>query len=89
MKEIKEHQLSTKLLLPAAPFRRLVDEITFDLTNRDISYKQSAVKALQTGVEDYTVRLLRKANTVAHYRGRDTILSEDISLVQQLQNDTA
>ena len=89
MKEIKKHQLSTKLLLPAAPFRRLVDEITFDVTDNDFSYKRSAIQALQTGFEDHAIRLLQKANMVAQFRGRDTIQTEDISLVQRLQNDPA
>lgn len=80
-REIKIQQNSVKLLIPAAPFRRLVDEFTVDT---DIRYQRDAISALQTATEDYLIGMFQDGNVVAGYCGRETLHSGDISLALEL-----
>ena len=80
-REIARQQKKVDLIIPAAPFRRLVCSLT---ENEDIRYQQEAVEALQTASESYMIDLLQKANTIAKYVGRETLHEEDINLALRL-----
>ncbi len=85
MKEIQKLQTSTRLLIPAAPFRRLVVETIQNVAvESDMCVQQTAVNALHTEFEAYGVEMLRKANLIAISQGRETLLPEDISLLGKL-----
>ena len=81
IREIKLQQKRTDLLIPAAPFRRLVNEMTND---PDIRYQQEAVKALQTVSEAYLIDLFNVSNKIANYKGRETLHRSDISLAYNI-----
>lgn len=66
LREIKRLQASTDLLIPRAPFHRLVREITQALKGDedggcDIRYQVAALEALQQAAESYVVNLLGDA----------------------------
>jgi histone H3/H4 len=81
-REIAKQQKKVDLIIPAAPFRRLVNELT---DSEDIRYQQEAVKALQTASESYILDLLNDANTLASYAGRETLHGKDITLALRLK----
>jgi histone H3/H4 len=81
IREIKIQQSKTGFIIPAAPFRRLVDEMTFP---DDIRYQQEAIEALQTAAESHLIEIFQKANKLAIYKGRETLHSVDISLAHDL-----
>jgi len=85
IREIRAQQNKTGLVIPAAPFRRLVDELTDELTeDTDIRYQQEAVEALQVSAEAYLIDIFKKANKLAIYKGRETLHNVDISLAHNL-----
>lgn len=81
IREIKIQQSKTDFVIPAAPFRRIVNEMT---ESEDIRYQQEAIEALQTASEDFLVKLFQKANKLAIYKGRETLHNVDISLAHDL-----
>jgi len=81
IREIKKQQNNTDFIIPAAPFRRLVNELT---ESEDIRYQQEAMNALQTASEAHMIRLFQNANKLAIYKGRETLHSVDISLAHNL-----
>lgn len=81
IREIKQQQNKTDFIIPAAPFRRLVNDMT---EAEDIRYQQEAIEALQTASEDFLVKLFQKANKLAIYKGRETLHNADISLAHDL-----
>lgn len=85
-REINLQQKGVGLIIPAAPFRRVVDEITMESTeSTDIRYQQVAVSALHTAAESFLVELFQDANTIATYGGRETLHSRDITLAMMLK----
>ncbi len=64
LREIKKMQRTGDLLIPRAPFHRLVREISqsFDTTLR---FQSTALGALQEAAEAYLVGLLDSANVAA------------------------
>lgn len=81
IREIKQQQNKTDFIIPAAPFRRLVNDLT---QSEDIRYQQEAIEALQTASEAHMIRLFQNANKLAIYKGRETLHSVDISLAHNL-----
>lgn len=81
IREIRTQQNKTGLIIPAAPFRRLVNDLT---EQTDIRYQQDAVEALQVSAESYLIDIFQKANKLAIYKGRETLHGTDISLAHNL-----
>jgi histone H3 len=51
LQEIKRYQKSTELLIPKAPFTRLVKEIMADVGAHDFRIQATALEALQESAE--------------------------------------
>tara|TARA_B110000858_G_scaffold192027_1_gene242116 strand:+ start:433 stop:744 length:312 start_codon:yes stop_codon:yes gene_type:complete len=86
-REIELQQKKVGLVIPAAPFRRVVNEITKSdniTESKDIRYQQVAISALQTAAESFLVEMFQDANSVAAYSGRETLHSRDITLAIML-----
>lgn len=57
LKEIRKFQKSTELLVPRAPFMRLMREVAQSATeNKDLRFKVTAIDAMQEAAEAYLVR---------------------------------
>ncbi|XP_058801158.1 uncharacterized protein LOC131669947 [Phymastichus coffea] len=87
IQEIRKLQRLTKLLIPRAPFARLVRHIIRDLfpllNIQRIQY--SALEALQESVEMYLVQFFEDAILVSLHCNRVTVMQKDIILVRRLR----
>lgn len=81
IREIKQQQNKTNLILPAAPFRRIVNEITCDQNEEEFRFQRAAVDAIQTAAESMLIRMFQDSNRVAVSNGRETLKMEDIKLI--------
>jgi len=79
LREIKKMQMTTKLLIQHSPFKRIVKEITADLTP-NIMYQKAAIEALQEAAECYIVDIFKSANKQAKYGNRKTITIGDVQM---------
>lgn len=70
------------------PFRRLVNEITFDMFGKeeDLQYRwqSAAIDSIQERAEEYLLELFEDANYIANHSGRPTLLLKDFKLARFL-----
>ena len=86
LREIKRYQKTTAMLLPRAPFQRLVREIASELKN-DLRFQSSAVLALQEASEAYMVGLFEDTNLCAIHAKRVTIMPKDMQLARRIRGE--
>ena len=82
LREIRQYQKSTELLIRKLPLQRLVRELAQDLGKINIRFKSGAIMALQEASEAYLVGLLKDANLCTVHAKRVTIMPKDIQLVR-------
>ena len=88
LKEIRQYQKSVELLMPHAPFLRLVKELIREV-QPDFRVSFLAAKALQEASEAYLVRLFEDASLCTIHGNRVTLQPKDITLVQRLRGERA
>jgi histone H3 len=86
LREIRKYQKSTDLLLPRAPFRRLVREIAQELRN-DVRFEATALEALQELTEMYIVELFEDTNLSAIHAKRITIMPKDVQISRRIRRE--
>ena len=97
LREIREYQKSTELLIRKAPFSRLVREIargkdTFsrahlDFNVMDIRWQAAAILALQEAAESYLVRMFERSMLLVLHAKRVTLMQKDIALFRRLERN--
>ena len=87
IREIRELQKSTELLLRKAPFTRLVREIAQNLDKEDMRFQESAITALQEAAEYYLVTLFEDTNLCAIHAKRVTIMPTDLRLARRIRKE--
>uniref|UniRef100_A0A7N1A4Y9 Core Histone H2A/H2B/H3 domain-containing protein n=1 Tax=Kalanchoe fedtschenkoi TaxID=63787 RepID=A0A7N1A4Y9_KALFE len=85
LREIRQFQKSTKLLIPAAPFIRTVREITFQHSAQVTRWTPEALVALQEASEDYLVHLFEDGMLCALHARRATLMKKDFELARRLK----
>ncbi|RDL30100.1 uncharacterized protein BP5553_06230 [Venustampulla echinocandica] len=86
LREIRYYQKSELMLLPKAPFVRLVREITRgDLQHHFIRFQASALEAIQSAAEAFLTKEFEMANLLAIHGKRVTIMQKDMKLLRQLR----
>uniref|UniRef100_A0A7N0TQN2 Core Histone H2A/H2B/H3 domain-containing protein n=1 Tax=Kalanchoe fedtschenkoi TaxID=63787 RepID=A0A7N0TQN2_KALFE len=85
LREIREIQKSTKLLIPAAPFIRTVREITFQYSTLVTRWTPEALVSLQEASEDYLVHLFEDGMLCALHARRVTLMKKDFELARRLK----
>lgn len=97
LREIRQYQKSTELLLRKLPFARLVREIALDYTNAAhlgglggggadyLRWQSTAIQALQEAAEAYLVHLFEDTNLLAIHAKRVTIMQKDIQLARRIR----
>ena len=88
LREIRQYQKSTDLLIKKLPFQRLVREIAQDFRS-DLRFQSSAVLALQEASEAFLVNTFEDANLCAIHAGRVTIFPKDLALAKRIRGDVA
>ena len=64
LREIRQYQKSTELLIRKLPFQRLVRELAQDLSKINVRFQSGAIMVLQEASEAYLVGLLEDTNLV-------------------------
>lgn len=87
LREIRQFQRSTDLLLRKLPFARLVKEVADHYIGPDygIRWQLNAVLALQEACEAFLVHLLEDTNLCAIHAKRVTIMQKDIQLARRIR----
>lgn len=86
LREIRQYQKSTELLIRKLPFQRLVREVAQDFKS-DLRFQGSAVLALQEAAEAYMVSLFEDTNLCAIHAKRVTIMPKDIQLARRIRGE--
>jgi histone H3 len=102
LREIRQYQKSTDLLLRKLPFQRLVREIAQDYKTdlrfqslvytpheNLFSFVMQSVLALQEAAEAYLVGLFEDTNLCAIHAKRVTIMPKDIQLARRIRGERA
>tara|TARA_B110000285_G_C14936669_1_gene519957 strand:- start:475 stop:816 length:342 start_codon:yes stop_codon:yes gene_type:complete len=85
LREIKQYQKSTDLLIRRIPFGRLVREVQLNFNHEALRWEAKALEALQTASEQYLVELFEDANLCAIHARRVTIMVKDIQLARRIK----
>lgn len=85
LREIRQYQNSTDLLLRRLPFARLVREIQQGLSRHSYSWQASAILALQEASEAHLVGLFEDCNLCAIHGKRVTIMPKDMQLARRIR----
>ena len=94
LREIREYQKSTELLMRKLPFQRLVREVANDIAAgtrfpEGPRWQSQAVVALQEAAEAYLVHLFEDSNLEAIHAKRVTILAKDIQIARRIRGERA
>ena len=86
MREIRHYQQSVGLLLPMAPFQRLVRGVCAQL-DPDLRFQSQALFALQESAEAFITGLMEDANLCAVHAKRVTLMKKDLDLARRIRGD--
>ncbi|POS73313.1 histone H3v [Diaporthe helianthi] len=87
LREIRQYQRTTDLLLLKLPFARLVREvaISFRPIGEEFRWQSQAIQALQEAAEAFLVHLFEDVNLCAIHAKRVTIMQKDIQLARRIR----
>jgi histone H3 len=86
LREIKKYQKTTYLLLPRAPFQRVVRSICGHIDS-DLRFQAQALMALQEAAEAYLVGIFEDTNLCAIHAKRVTVQRHDMILARRIRGD--
>lgn len=86
LREIRQYQKSTDLLIRRAPFQRLVREHLYD-HKQDFRMQMTALLALQEAAEAYLVSVFEDSNMCAIHAKRVTIMPRDMKLAIRIRGE--
>ena len=95
LKQIRQYQKSTELLIRKLPFQRLVWEIASDsliITSPlcgKVRFQSAAIMALQEAAEAYLVGLFEDTNLCTIHAKQVTIMPKDIQLARRILGERA
>ena len=84
LREIRQYQKSTDLLIRKLPFQRLVRELAQEFKS-NLRFQSTAIEALQEAAEAYLVQLFEETNLCAIHARRVTIQPKDMVLAQRIR----
>ncbi|KAF9614920.1 hypothetical protein IFM89_021350 [Coptis chinensis] len=84
LREIRHYQKTFKLVIPAAPFIRVVRECTDAFSNVVTRWTAEALSAIQEAAEDYLVHLFEDAMLCAIHAKRVTLMQKDWQLARRI-----
>ncbi|XP_010326926.1 histone H3-like centromeric protein CENH3 isoform X1 [Solanum lycopersicum] len=84
LREIRHFQKTWDLLIPAAPFIRLVREISHFYAPGVTRWQAEALIAIQEAAEDFLVHLFEDAMLCAIHAKRVTLMKKDFELARRL-----
>lgn len=88
LREIRQYQRSTNLLIPKLPFSRLIKELANERSSSGgLRFQSSALMALQEAAECYIVQLFEDTNLCAIHAKRVTVMPKDMNLARRIRGD--
>jgi histone H3 len=85
-REVRELQNTTHLLIPRAPFLRVVREITQNISP-SFRFRAGAIEDLRHAAEAYLIGVFQDANEIADHAGRKGVTTSDVKLVRKIRGD--
>jgi len=86
LRQIRNYQKSTELLIRKLPFQRLVREVAQDFKS-DLHFQSTALMALQEAAEAYLVGIMEDTNLCAIHAKRVTIMPKDMQLARCIRGE--
>ena len=86
LREIKDIQKSSRLLLQKAPFQRLVRD-SLQKQKTDLWFKPTALEAMQEATESYMVGLFEGAVILQLHRGKKTLTWKDLNYTRRIRGE--
>ena len=86
LREIRQYQKTTNLLIRKLPFQRLVRQIAAQFKD-DARFQSAAILALQEAAEAYLVALFEDTNLCAIHAKRVTIMPKDLQLARRIRGE--
>jgi histone H3 len=90
LRQIRQYQKSTELLIRRAPFQRLVRQIAAGFKTSlgaDYRFQSTAVLAIQEAAEAYLTGLFEDTNLCAIHAKRTTIMPKDMHLARRIRGE--
>ncbi|GAA0170656.1 hypothetical protein Leryth_019669 [Lithospermum erythrorhizon] len=84
LREIRKFQKTVHLLIPAAPFIRLVKEISNYYAPNIFRWQAEGLVCLQEAAEDYLVALFNESMLCAIHAKRVTLMKKDFELARRI-----
>lgn len=85
LREIRQYQQSTDLLLPLRPFQCLVKEVANSIPG-GYRFQSTAILALQEAAEAFLVSLFQEAQACSSHCNRKTVTPEDMRLALRIRS---
>lgn len=87
LREIRQFQKSTDLLIAKLPFARVVREVAMQYVGTELAirWQSVAILALQEAAEAFLVSLFEDTNLLALHAKRVTIMQKDIQLARRIR----
>ncbi|KAL5727073.1 centromeric histone H3 [Ranunculus cassubicifolius] len=85
LREIRRYQKTGTLLIPMAPFVRVVREITADFSREVTRWTPEALMAIQEAAEAFLVNLFEDAQLCAIHAKRVTLMKKDWELARRIR----
>lgn len=86
LREIRQQQKKTNLLIRRGPFERLVREIAQDFKD-DLRFQKEAILMIQLATESYLISLFEDTNLCAIHAKRSLIKPKDIQLARRIRGE--
>ena len=86
LREIRKQQKNTDLLIPKAPFQRLVRELSLSFRS-DLRFEQDALLCIQEAAEAHLLNMFQHSNNLAIHTGRKTIQDRDMKMACGIRED--
>ncbi len=86
LREIRQFQKSTDLLIRRLSFQRLVKEISQDF-KPDVRFQSVALEALQEAAESHLISIFEDTNLCAIHAKRVTIMPKDMALARRIRGE--
>ena len=87
LREIKRYQKSTQLLIPRAPFQRVIRSICHEIDNT-LRCQSQALVALQEAAEAYLVGIFEDASLCSIHAKRMTLMKQDMELAKRIRGES-
>jgi histone H3 len=86
LREIRQYQKLTELLIPKLPFQRLVREVAQSFKT-DVRVDSHALACLHEASEAYLTSLFEDTNLCAIHAKRVTVMPKDIQLARRIRGE--